>query len=256
MVGRFVSRARDRRAARALERQLVYQAAKARDLPEDTTEIEAELVAYTREIRARLERYGAFAAGSRILEVGSGAHGLVFFLGDPGAIGVDPLADEYARLFPQWQRRAKTLKAFGESLPFADASFEVVLSDNVVDHARAPARIVSELVRVLAPGGLLFFTVHVHHAVYGQASRLHGAWMALGMPLEIGPFADHTVHLTLHGARRLFAPHALDFLHEDPGIEAAKAEARATAPRHAGDRLKRWFFKNARYELIARKAPR
>src|SRR5262249_60815876 len=96
---------------------------------------------------------------------------------------------------------AKPIQAFGESPPFDDASFDVVLSDNVVDHARSPARIVAELVRVLAPGGILYFTVHVHHPLYGHVSRVHGAWRALGIPFEIGPFADHTVHLSIRGAR-------------------------------------------------------
>lgn len=227
--------------------------AKARDLPDDLSEYEAGLTAYALEIRAKLERYGAFAKGARLLEVGSGAHGIVFFLGIEDAIGVDPLADEYARLFPQWQSRVKTIAAHGESVPLDDASFDVVISDNVVDHARSPARIVSELVRVLRPGGILYFTVHVHHPLYEHASHLHGAWRALGLPFEVGPFADHTVHFTPRGARRIFEGRPLDILHEDDGIAAAREDARSTPPRHAGDRLKRVFYKNARYELIARR---
>jgi len=39
----------------------------------------------------------------------------------------------------------------------------------------------------------------------------------------------------------------------DTGVAAAKEEWRTVPPRHAGDRLKRVFFKNARFELVARK---
>lgn len=239
------------RAKRALERQLAYQEKKARELPEDTRPLELELLEYARWVRARIEKHHPIEPGARVLEVGSGAHGLVFFLGIDGAIGVDPLANEYRRLFPEWQSRAKTIAAYGESLPFEDGSFDVVISDNVIDHAESPRQIVRELARVLAPGGILYFTVHVHHPIYGVASRLHGLWRALRVPLEIGPFADHTVHLTVAEGRRLFDGLGLRTVHEETGVEDARAEARQVKPRHAGDRLKRLFFKNARFELLA-----
>jgi SAM-dependent methyltransferase len=239
------------RAKRALERQLAYQETKARELPEDTRAVELDLAEYSRWVRARIEKHRPIEAGVRLLEVGSGAHGHVFFMGIEGAIGVDPLANEYKRLFPAWQSRAKTIAAYGEALPFDDRAFDVVISDNVVDHAESPERIVRELARVLAPGGILYFTVHVHHPVYGVASRVHGLWRALGVPFEVGPFADHTVHMTVGEARRLFDGLGLRTVHEETGIEQARAEARQVKPRHAGDRLKRVFFKNARFELLA-----
>ena len=170
-------------------------------------------------------------------------------------MGVDPLACDYAALFPAWQRRAQTLAAAGERLPFADASFDVVLCDNVVDHAEDPARIARELARVLAPGGLLYFTVNFHHAVYSAAARIHSAWNAAGLRFEVGPFADHTVHLTLPAARSLFDGLPLRVITESGNVADARRAARQRPPRHAGDRLKRLFFKNALYELVAERNP-
>ncbi len=241
------------RAKRALERQLAYQEAKSRELRGDRREIDRSLTSYAQGIAARIERHGPIPPDGRILEVGSGAHGVVFFLGLPGAVGVDPLAADYARLFPWWQSRVPTVAAGGESLPFADGSFDVVISDYVVDHAESPRQIVRELVRVLAPGGVLYFSVHVHHPIYGVASFIYGAARACGLPLEIGPFADHTFHLTSGQARRLFAGLGLKVAHQEAGIEQARADAQRSPPRHWGDRLKRVLFKNARFELIARK---
>lgn len=243
----------DDRAAEALTRQRAYQEHKAKALaaPLAAVATEAHLRAYTASVRAQIERFHPLQPTDRVLEVGSGAHGLVFFLEHEGAIGVDPLADDYARLFPQWQHRAKTVQAHGEALPFEAESFDVVLCDNVVDHAESPEAIVRELVRVLAPGGLLYFTVHVHHPLYALASDAYGLARALKLPVVVGPFADHTVHLTLQEARSLFAGAPLRVLHESTGIEDAKREGRTLEPRHAGDRLKRLFYKNARYELIA-----
>jgi SAM-dependent methyltransferase len=158
---------------------------------------------------------------------------------------VDPLAADYRSLFAGWQADTPTIAAAGEALPFPSGAFDVVLCDNVIDHAERPERIVAEMARVLVPGGLLYFTVNVHHPVYGAASRLHGLWNGLGLRLEIGPFADHTVHLTVDEARRMFAPLPLRVLEQ--AVER-KPPGRA---RHPGDLLKRVFFKNAPFKLIA-----
>jgi SAM-dependent methyltransferase len=239
------------RARRALERQLAYQRAKAARAVGHEEEYAEAMRAHSARVRARLEEVRPIDADARVLEVGSGAHGLVFYFGARHAVGCDPLACDYAALFPAWQRRVLTIAAAGERLPFADSSFDFVLCDNVVDHAEDPARIVRELARVVAPGGLVYFTVNFHHAVYHAAARLHAAWNAAGLRYEIGPFADHTVHLTLGGARGLFRGLPLRVLDERHDEHEARALARRRPPRHAGDRLKRLFFKNALYELIA-----
>ncbi len=240
-----------RRARRALERQLAYQRAKAQKARGHEAEYVEAMRVRSARVREKLERVRPIAPDARVLEVGSGAHGLVFFFGTTRGVGCDPLACDYAALFPAWQGRALTVAAAGERLPFADASFDVVLCDNVVDHAEDPARIALELSRVLAPGGLLYFTVNFHHAVYTFASRLHAAWNAAGLSLEVGPFADHTVHLTLSAARALFDGLPLRVIAESGNVADAKRAARLRPPRHAGDRLKRLFFKNALYELLA-----
>jgi SAM-dependent methyltransferase len=243
--------ARRRRARRALERQLDYQRAKAaRARGHEADYVEAMRQRSAR-VREKLERVRAVPEHARVLSVGSRAHGLVFFFGTTRGVGVDPLACDYAALFPAWQNRARTIAAAGERLPFADSTFDVVLCDNVVDHAEDPARIARELARVLAPGGLLYFTVNFHHSVYSAAAALYSAWNAAGLALEIGPFADHTVHLTLDAARSLFDGLPLRVIHESGNVADAKRAARRRPPRHAGDRLKRLFFKNALYELVA-----
>jgi ubiquinone/menaquinone biosynthesis C-methylase UbiE len=141
--------------------------------------------------------------------------------------------------------------AEGESLPFPDNSFDVVLCDNVVDHAESPRKICEELARILAPGGVLYFTVNIHHPIYSLASGLHGAWNAAGIPFEIGPFADHTVHLTQKSATELFNGLPLRVVEESSDVDEAKRNARERPARHPGDLLKRLFFKNAIYRVVA-----
>ena len=247
--------AKQRRARRARERQLDYQRAKAANARGNEAAYIVAMGHRSGRVREKLERVRTIPADARVLEVGSGAHGLIFFFGTTRGVGVDPLADEYASLFPAWQHLARTIAAAGEELPFADASFDVVLCDNVVDHAEDPARIARELARVLAPGGLLYFTVNFHHPLYAAAARLHAAWNAAGLRFEVGPFADNTVHLTLPAARALFDGLPRRVIEQSAAVADAKRAARLRTPRHAGDRLKRLFFKNAVYEVVAERTP-
>lgn len=239
----------ERRAERALERQLAYQRLKAQNLPGHEQKAVAYRMERSNEVRSKLESVRPIRDDDKVLEVGCGAHGLIFFFGVRDAIGIDPLADHYAQLFPQWQNKARTLVASGEDLPFEDASFDIVLCDNVVDHALSPRKILEEIARVLVPGGLFYFSVNVHHPFYHLASSVHAGWRALGIPFEITPFADHTVHLTPPAARRLFDGLPFRLLKEEDDVAAARR--RRVPVRHAGDRLKRLFFKNARYEAVA-----
>jgi SAM-dependent methyltransferase len=206
-------------------------------------------------IRRRLEEIRSISDEARILEVGSGAHGLIFGFGGSNngnfGVGVDPLAVDYKRLFPAWQRNTQTLAAIGEELPFADAAFDVVLSDNVIDHAEKPVKITEELARVLMPGGLLYFTVNVHHPIYELASKAHGVWNALGVRFEISPFADHTVHFTENEIKRVMRRLPINVLQENSTIEQTKAANRQSKSINAEEQLKRIFFKNAVYEMIA-----
>src|ERR1044072_158152 len=161
---------RQKLAHRALERQLDYQQKKADTLRGHEDEVIAAMQRSSQRVREKLEQFGSIAGDTRVIEVGSGAHGLIFYFGARAGIGIDPLAVSYRNLFPRWQTCATTIAAVGEQLPFCDQSFDIVLCDNVVDHAESPQRIASELVRILKPGGLLYFTVNFHHRVYALAA--------------------------------------------------------------------------------------
>jgi len=238
------------RAKRALERQLTYQREKAKALRGREDAVFEKMAEGARAVWRQINDVAPIAVGARVLEVGCGAHGLIFTLPNLWSAGIDPLAVEYASLFP-WQGRARTLAAFGEQLPFRTASFDVVLCDNVIDHAEGPEEILHEVARVLKPGGILYFTVNVHHPIYDVSSRLHGMWNAAGLKFEITPFADHTVHLTPRAARKMVKRLPLNVIRCSDGLDAALERRKRSKSRHAGDLLKRVFFKNARFEVIA-----
>src|ERR1041385_6212157 len=147
---------RHTRARRALERQPEYQQRKAKSVVGREPQFVAAMQSSSTRVRERLESFKPIDSQARVIEVGSGAHGLIFYFDAHHGVGIHPLAVDYARLFPAWQRRVATVASFGERLPFANDAFDIVLCDNVVDHAESPSGIVEELVRVLAPDGLLY----------------------------------------------------------------------------------------------------
>src|SRR6185503_14843127 len=60
---------------------------------------------------------------------------------------------EFGRRFRLTGPEPRFVKAGGEALPFADDSFDVALAFWSLNHAADPARCMSEIIRVLRPGG-------------------------------------------------------------------------------------------------------
>jgi SAM-dependent methyltransferase len=92
--------------------------------------------------------------GLQILDLGCGDGRAVDLLADlekPHYTGVD------IERSPEVSSRTRTDADFltydGETLPFPDCTFEVVYSRQVFEHIRHPDRVVSEVRRVLKPGG-------------------------------------------------------------------------------------------------------
>lgn len=247
---KWSERSRDLRAKRALVRQLEYQERKAADLG-DGDAVNRGLFLRSQMVRQKLTAVRPITDTDLILEVGSGAHGLIFGFGRGACVGIDPLAVDYKRLFPKWQQNAVTVAAIGEKLPFDDGSFAVVLSDNVIDHARDPLEIIAELVRVLKPGGVLYFTVNVHHPIYELVSRAHGLWNAVGLKFELSAFADHTVHFTEARIREAFSHLGLRTVSVSSTVAETRKAQRQMRSFRPDAILKKAFFKNALFELIA-----
>lgn len=55
-----------------------------------------------------------------------------------------------------FDRAIKLEQVDAKGLPYADASFDAVISNSIVHHIPQPIRVLREMLRVLRPGGLLF----------------------------------------------------------------------------------------------------
>jgi SAM-dependent methyltransferase len=116
-------------------------------------------------------------AGKTLLEIGSGfgislALMLKYFSVD--AYGIEPASEGFessnscAReiMASNGLDPSRVIDAVGERIPFPDASFDIVYSNNVLEHTQKPALVLSEALRVLKPGGRLFIEVPNYLAYY------------------------------------------------------------------------------------------
>jgi SAM-dependent methyltransferase len=83
-----------------------------------------------------------------------------------------------------------------QALPFADASFDVVVHSDTLEHVPNPLQGLAECRRVLRPGGGCAFTVPI---VVGRLTRSRAGLPASHHGVESSPRADHLVH-TEYGA--------------------------------------------------------
>jgi SAM-dependent methyltransferase len=117
-----------------------------------------------------LELLLASAARPRVLVVGGGTLGA----------GMAPLLDHPAVDATEtdvWLGPRTRLVCDAHDLPFADASFDAVVAQAVLEHVADPARAVAEMHRVLVAGGLVYaeipFMQQVHEGAYDFRRYTH-----------------------------------------------------------------------------------
>jgi 2-polyprenyl-3-methyl-5-hydroxy-6-metoxy-1,4-benzoquinol methylase len=141
--------------------------------------------------------------GSRVLNIGSGPF---FELDELEATDkrftlcdIDPRAVELAERLHGNALEATTVIAATGTLPYASASFHAVVSMDVIEHVVDPLPWLTESLRVLKPGGLLFLTT----PNYASLSQRAIENTALELIARAQGFSRKTMHPTKLDADRL-----------------------------------------------------
>jgi ubiquinone/menaquinone biosynthesis C-methylase UbiE len=79
---------------------------------------------------------------------------------------------------------AKVFCADAAELPLRDESFDVVLASMVLQHVRDEARVLSEIDRVLAPGGRVFVVAPCRHSIITGLQRLRKSVAKTSLPAD------------------------------------------------------------------------
>jgi arsenite methyltransferase len=131
-------------------------------------------------------RMGRVAPGERVLDLGSGAgtDSLIAaqMVGSGGRVtGIDMTAAMLAKArsaaTAMGVRNVEFVEGEAERLPFPDASFDVVISNGVIDLVPDKDAVFAELYRVLAPGGRMQIAdVTIQNPVSEEGRRKIDLW--------------------------------------------------------------------------------
>jgi 2-polyprenyl-3-methyl-5-hydroxy-6-metoxy-1,4-benzoquinol methylase len=124
------------------------------------------------------------AEGARVLDVGCGDAGVLIAFAEAGAVcsGIEPDARSLERGSVRAEEhgvRVDLRQSFAEQLPFPDASFDLVVLDNVLEHVQDREKTLAEIQRVVRPGGLLYLVTPKPFALYSLWSDPHYAMAGL-----------------------------------------------------------------------------
>ena len=167
-------------------------------------------------------------SGERVLDVGCGTGNAALIAARSGArvTGVDPAArllDIALKAAQEEDLDARFLSGEAASLPLLDDGFDAVLSNFAVIFAPDPAAAITEMVRVLVPGGRIALTAWVPGGVIGQyTSTAMGLVLdVLGAPPPPPPFPWHdraalAAAFAIHAMTVTTEQHRLAFTDESP----------------------------------------
>ncbi|HDP99442.1 MAG TPA: class I SAM-dependent methyltransferase [bacterium] len=129
---------------------------------------------YAEELVESIQGVTDIAANTSILEIGSGAGGIVTFLNSDKSYAFDPLEEFYASV-PNFQKqrnqKVKYQTAKAEHIPFEKKRFDFIICDNVLDHCDDIDKVFLEMRRVLRDHGTLWLRLNIY-TFWGRLIRL------------------------------------------------------------------------------------
>jgi SAM-dependent methyltransferase len=160
---------------------------------------------YQEMFTSRLNLTPEFYAGKRILDIGSGHRGSLEGA-DMAAerVCLDPLVPRYRALGID-KHKARYVDAPAERIPFPEGHFDVVSSIDALDHVVDVGQAIREMIRVLAPSGMILLIVEIHprpiiaepHALPWALTKRSGG-LQVSKELHLAKPADGTGYFGAH----------------------------------------------------------
>ncbi|MCP4695783.1 MAG: class I SAM-dependent methyltransferase [Gammaproteobacteria bacterium] len=104
-----------------------------------------------------------------VIEIGAGPYPAIATAqhGWRRAVAVDPLARAYSEkgLLPDTAANVVYIESPGENIPLPENFADIVINENCLDHVSVPELVVSEMLRLLKPGGFLWLFVDLSNHV-------------------------------------------------------------------------------------------
>ena len=173
---------------------------------------------YQEERIAQISHYAGTFVGKQLLDLGAGMGGFAVAAALGGAqVTVSEYNLPYCQIV---QLRAErygldlpVINGVGENLAYGDATFDMVVCWDVIEHVQSPSAMLAEIFRVLKPGGRLFLTAinrrawvdpHYHIRGLNWLPRRFAEWFITqrGRSKETSRFTD---------MQRLSAMHYYDY---------------------------------------------
>jgi SAM-dependent methyltransferase len=146
-------------------------------------------------------------AEARALDLGSGHGGYARTLARSvrSMVGLDFRAPEVK---PEDAERLTFIRADALRTPFRDASFDLVICSSLIEHVNRPADLLSEIARVLVPGGQCYLSFPPYYSPRGGHNfspfHLLGEKAALQVYSLLHPRERVTSYATAYGDCGLF----------------------------------------------------
>lgn len=156
-------------------------------------------------VLARIRDAGRLSPGSRVLDVACGpgivVEALAKSAGEVVGCDITPamLEKARARCAAAGLANARFTSGRAEKLPFADRSFDVVVSRSAVHHFPDPPAAFAEMARVVKPGGRVI-TVDVQSSELAEEAALHNALEILRDPSHVRMLPKSELHRAIASA--------------------------------------------------------
>jgi SAM-dependent methyltransferase len=225
---------------------------------------------YGQDRRLEMVRRFVELEGARVLDVGCGIGTYVRrfrqYTDDVHGIEVEPerVAEASAEL-------PNIVCAVGEALPYPDDHFDLVFSNEVIEHVQDDRQTAREMVRVTKPGGLVvLFAPNRLYPFETHGAYLFGRYVFGNVPL-VNWFPDpirdrlapHVRAYTMRGIERLFVGTPVRLVHHRviyPGFDNITASHRIVGPAlrrslYAAEQTPLHRFGLSHFMVLRKKAP-